>query len=171
VLPSPNMPTPTTALAYPGTCMFEGTNLSEGRGTTRPFELIGAPYVDHRWSAALEAAAHPGVAFREAYFAPTFSKWVGQTVGGVQLHVADAKHFDAIGTATLMIVTAKQLYPSDFAWRSDNWIDKLTGSTRFRTMVDAGASADEVVAAWRPELADFEKLRRAQLLYGNGSRS
>jgi uncharacterized protein YbbC (DUF1343 family) len=171
VLPSPNMPTPTTALAYPGTCMFEGTNLSEGRGTTRPFELIGAPYVDHRWSAALEAAATPGVAFREAYFAPTFSKWVGQTVGGVQLHIADAKQFDAVRTATLMIVTAKQLYPADFAWRPDNWIDKLTGSTRFRTMVDGGASASEVVAAWQPELADFEKLRRAQLLYGaHGSR-
>jgi uncharacterized protein YbbC (DUF1343 family) len=167
VLPSPNMPTPTTALAYPGTCMFEGTNLSEGRGTTRPFELIGAPYVDHRWSAALEAAATPGVQFREAYFAPTFSKWVGQTVGGVQLQIADAKHFDAVRTATLMIVTAKQLYPADFAWRSDNWIDKLTGSTRFRTMVDGGSSADEVVAAWQPELADFETLRRAQLLYGS----
>jgi uncharacterized protein YbbC (DUF1343 family) len=166
VLPSPNMPTPTTALAYPGTCMFEGTNLSEGRGTTKPFELIGAPYVDDRWSTRLQAAGLPGVQFREAYFAPTFSKWVGETVGGVQLHITDAKHFDAIRTATLMIVSAKQLYPADFAWRSDNWIDKLTGSTRFRTMVDAGASADEVVAAWQQELHDFEKLRRKQLLYG-----
>jgi uncharacterized protein YbbC (DUF1343 family) len=166
VLPSPNMPTPTTALAYPGTCMFEGTNLSEGRGTTRPFELIGAPYIDHRWADALQASRLAGVKFREAYFVPTFSKWVGETVGGVQLHITDPVGFDAVHTATAMIVTAKQIYPSDFAWRSDNWIDKLTGSSRFRTMVDDGASADEVAAAWQPELADFDALRQAHLLYG-----
>jgi uncharacterized protein YbbC (DUF1343 family) len=166
VLPSPNMPTPTTALVYPGTGMFEGTNLSEGRGTTRPFELIGAPYVDHKWADALRGTGLAGVQFREAYFAPTFSKWVGRTVGGVQLHVTDPSGFDAVRTATVMIVTAKMLYPQDFAWRSDNWIDKLTGSTRFRTMVDDGASTDEVVAAWQPELAEFEKVRGAHLLYG-----
>jgi uncharacterized protein YbbC (DUF1343 family) len=146
--------------------MFEGTNLSEGRGTTRPFELIGAPYVDHKWAHALRGTGLAGVQFREAYFAPTFSKWVGRTVGGVQLHVAGPSGFDAVRTATAMIVTAKRLYPQDFAWRSDNWIDKLTGSTRFRTMVDDGASTDEVVAAWQPELAEFEKVRGAHLLYG-----
>jgi uncharacterized protein YbbC (DUF1343 family) len=169
VLPSPNMPTPSTALVYPGTCMFEGTNLSEGRGTTRPFELIGAPYIDQRWTEALQGARLPGVAFREAYFVPTFSKWVGETVGGVQLHIEEAARVDAIRTATTMIVAAKRLYPQDFAWRSDNWIDKLTGSTRFRTMVDAGASAAEVSAAWQPELRDFERLRRAHLIYDRGS--
>jgi len=165
VLPSPNMPTPTTALAYPGTCMFEGTNLSEGRGTTRPFELIGAPYIDGRWADALQNAGLPGAEFREAYFTPTFSKWVNQAVGGVQLHIADPVPFDAIRVATTMIVAAKQIY-AGFAWRADNWIDKLTGSTRFRTTVDGGASADEVVAAWQDELGEFDRIRRAHLLYG-----
>jgi len=135
-----------------------------------PKKLLLDPAITRR-PGALEADAPPGAQFREAYFAPTFSKWVGETVGGVQLHIIDARHFDAVRTATLMIVTARQLYPSDFAWRTDNWIDKLTGSTRFRTMVDAGASADEIVAAWQPELADFEKLRHVQLLYGAHGRS
>ena len=165
VLPSPNMPTPTTALAYPGTCMFEGTNLSEGRGTTRPFELIGAPYIDRRWTDALQEARLPGAQFREAYFVPSFSKWATKTVGGVQLHIADPVPFDAIRVATEMIITAKRLYPGDFAWRADNWIDKLTGSTRFRTMVNDGASTNQVVAAWQDELGDFDEIRRAHLLY------
>ena len=160
------MPTADTALVYPGTCMFEGTNLSEGRGTTRPFELVGAPYVDERWAEALRDQGHPGVLVREAYFTPTFSKWVNEACGGVQLHVTDPSRFDALRTGTAMIVAAKQIYGSDFAWRSDNWIDKLTGSTRFRTMVDAGASADEVVAAWQDELAAFDATRRQHLLYG-----
>ena len=96
-MPSPNMPTPDTALVYPGTCMFEGTNLSEGRGTTRPFELIGAPYVDYRWA---ERARRPGTSraseFREAYFTPTFSKQAGTVCGGVQVHVTDPSTFDPI---------------------------------------------------------------------------
>jgi uncharacterized protein YbbC (DUF1343 family) len=166
VMPSPNMPTPDTALVYPGTCMFEGTNLSEGRGTTRPFELVGAPYADERWAQTLRGQSHPGVLVREAYFTPTFSKHVGKACAGVQLHVTDPSTFDPLRTATAMIVAARQVYGSSFAWRSDNWIDKLTGSTRFRTMVDAGASADEVVAAWQDDLAAFDDLRREHLLYG-----
>ncbi len=166
VLPSPNMPTPDTALVYPGTCMFEGTNLSEGRGTTRPFELVGAPYVDERWAQELRDQKHPGVLIREAYFTPTFSKHVNKSCAGVQLQVTDPSTFDALRTGTDMIVAAKRIYGSEFAWRSDNWIDKLTGSTRFRTMVDAGASTDEVVAAWQDELAAFDAKRREHLLYG-----
>ena len=166
VLPSPNMPTPDTALVYPGTCMFEGTNLSEGRGTTRPFELVGAPYVDERWADVLRDQGHPGVLLREAYFTPTFSKHVNTVCGGVQLQATDPTTFDAVRTGTAMIVAAKKIYGSAFAWRSDNWIDKLTGSTRFRTMVDAGATTDEVVGAWQDELAAFDATRRQYLLYG-----
>ena len=166
ILPSPNMPTPDTALVYPGTCMFEGTNLSEGRGTTRPFELVGAPYVDERWAEELRAQGHRGVLIREAYFTPTFSKHVNTACAGVQLQVTQPSSFDALRTGTAMIVAAKKIYGSAFAWRSDNWIDKLTGSTRFRTMVDAGASTDEVVAGWQDELAAFESKRREHLLYG-----
>jgi uncharacterized protein YbbC (DUF1343 family) len=164
VPPSPNMPTPETALVYSGTCLFEGTNLSEGRGTTRPFELLGAEGIDRRWAAAANALALPGVRFREAYFAPTFSKYQGRTIGGVQLHVHDRAAFDPVRTGIALLVTAKQVW-SGFAWRPDNWIDKLTGSTRVRTMIDAGADPDEVVAGWQEDLAAFRRTRRKYLLY------
>ncbi|MEV6722344.1 DUF1343 domain-containing protein [Streptomyces xanthochromogenes] len=164
VPPSPNMPTPDTALVYAGTCLFEGTNLSEGRGTTRPFELLGAEGIDGRWAAAVNRLALPGVRFREAYFAPTFSKFAGKTVGGVQLHVHDRELFDPVRTGIALLVTAKRVW-SGLAWRSDHWIDKLTGSALVRTMIDAGATADEVVAAWQPGLEAFRTVRRKHLMY------
>jgi uncharacterized protein YbbC (DUF1343 family) len=164
-LPSPNMPTPATALLYPGTCLFEGTVLSEGRGTTRPFEIIGAPNLDWRWADRLNGADLPGLRFREIYFSPTFSKWTGQVCGGVQVHITDERAVEAIRSAVTMIITAKQLYPGAFGWRPDNWIDKLTGSDRLRRMVDAGAGVDEVVGAWRDELAAFRRQREPYLLY------
>ncbi|MET8245327.1 DUF1343 domain-containing protein [Streptomyces sp. NPDC005202] len=165
VPPSPNMPTPDTALVYSGTCLFEGTNLSEGRGTTHPFELLGAEGIDGRWAAAANGLGLPGVHFREAYFAPTFSKFQGTTVGGVQIHVHDRAAYDPVRTGIALLVTARKIW-SGFTWRSDNWIDKLTGSTQVRTMIDAGAGTDEVVAGWREELAAFRKLRKEYLLYG-----
>ncbi|MFJ3619251.1 exo-beta-N-acetylmuramidase NamZ domain-containing protein [Streptomyces iakyrus] len=164
VPPSPNMPTPDTALVYSGTCLFEGTNLSEGRGTTRPFELLGAEGVDRRWAEAANELALPGVRFREAYFAPTFSKFQGKTVGGVQVHVYDRAAFDPVRTGIALLVTAKRVW-SGFAWRPDNWIDKLTGSARVRTMIDAGADTDEVVAGWQEDLAAFRRMRRRYLHY------
>ncbi|MGW0914304.1 exo-beta-N-acetylmuramidase NamZ family protein [Streptomyces sp. NPDC002784] len=164
VPPSPNMPTPDTALVYSGTCLFEGTNLSEGRGTTRPFELLGAEGIDRRWAAAANELGLPGVHFREAYFTPTFSKFQGKTVGGVQVHVHDRAAYDPVRTGIGLLVTAKRTFPG-FAWRPDNWIDKLTGSTQVRTAVDAGASTDEVVAGWQEELAAFRRMRKGYLLY------
>jgi uncharacterized protein YbbC (DUF1343 family) len=171
-LPSPNMPTPDTALVYPGTGMFEGVaTLSEGRGTTRPFELIGGPDFDYHWSDRLNAAGLPGVRFREAYFTPTFNKFTNVTCAGVEVKVTDRHAYDPIRTAVTMLVEARR-YPA-FAWRYDAgdpqrpyWIDKLSGSTRLRTMVDAGASATEVVGAWRDELAAFDARRRPYLMYG-----
>lgn len=164
VPPSPNMPTPDTALVYSGTCLFEGTNLSEGRGTTRPFELLGAEGIDRRWALAAEQLGLPGVHFREAYFAPTFSKFQGKTIGGVQIHVHDRAAYDPVRTGVALLVTAKKVW-SGFTWRSDNWIDKLTGSTLVRTMIDAGADTDEVVAGWQEELAAFRNVRRKYLAY------
>ncbi|WP_328497346.1 DUF1343 domain-containing protein [Streptomyces sp. NBC_00414] len=164
VPPSPNMPTPDTALVYSGTCLFEGTNLSEGRGTTRPFELLGAEGIDRRWAAEAGQLGLPGVHFREAYFAPTFSKFQGKTVGGVQIHVHDRAAYDPVRTGIALLITAKQVW-SGFAWRPDNWIDKLTGSTLVRTMIDAGATTDEVVAGWHDELAAFRRVRKEYLLY------
>ncbi|MCX4760848.1 DUF1343 domain-containing protein [Streptomyces sp. NBC_01275] len=165
VPPSPNMPTPATALVYAGTCLFEGTNLSEGRGTTLPFELLGAEGIDGRWAAAVGELGLPGVRFREAYFAPVFSKFQGRTVGGVQLHVHDRDAYDPVRTAVALLVTAKRVW-SGFAWRSDLWIDRLTGSSAVRTAIDAGAGVDDVVAGWREELAAFRQTRREYLLYG-----
>ncbi|CAL9580419.1 exo-beta-N-acetylmuramidase NamZ family protein [Streptomyces sp. enrichment culture] len=164
VPPSPNMPIPETALVYSGTCLFEGTNLSEGRGTTRPFELLGAEGVDGRWAEAANGLGLAGVRFREAYFAPVFSKFEGRTVGGVQLHVHDREAFDPVRTGIGLLITAKRVW-SGFAWRPDHWIDKLTGSARVRTMIDAGADTDEVVAGWQQDLAAFRRTRREYLLY------
>ncbi|MFF7205035.1 exo-beta-N-acetylmuramidase NamZ domain-containing protein [Streptomyces sp. NPDC008141] len=164
VPPSPNMPTPETALVYSGTCLFEGTNLSEGRGTTRPFELLGAEGIGRGWAEAANGLDLPGVRFREAYFAPTFSKFQGKTIGGVQLHVHDRESFDPVRTGIGLLVTAKRSW-SGFAWRPDNWIDKLTGSTKVRTLIDAGAGTDEVVGAWRGELAAFRAVRKKYLRY------
>ncbi|MFF5362404.1 exo-beta-N-acetylmuramidase NamZ domain-containing protein [Streptomyces scabiei] len=164
VPPSPNMPTPDTALVYAGTCLFEGTNLSEGRGTTRPFELLGAEGVDRRWAAAADELGLPGARFREAYFAPTFSKFQGKTVGGVQIHVHDRAAYDPVRTGIGLLVTAKRVW-SGFAWRPDHWIDRLTGSARVRTMIDAGADTAEVVAGWQEELAAFRRVRKEYLLY------
>ncbi len=164
VPPSPNMPTPDTALVYSGTCLFEGTNLSEGRGTTRPFELLGAEGVDGRWADAANRLALPGVRFREAYFAPTFSKFQGKTIGGVQIHVHDRDAYDPVRTGIALLVTARKVW-SGFAWRPDNWIDKLTGSTLVRTMIDAGADTDAVAAGWERELAAFRRVRREYLVY------
>ncbi|WP_129297161.1 exo-beta-N-acetylmuramidase NamZ family protein [Streptomyces lydicus] len=164
VPPSPNMPTPDTALVYSGTCLFEGTNLSEGRGTTRPFELLGADGIDRRWAAAATGLGLPGVHFREAYFAPTFSKFQGKTIGGVQLHVHDREAFDPVRTGIGLLVTAKRVW-SGFAWRPDNGIDRLTGSSTVRKMIDAGADPDEITAAWRAGLQRFRAVRRRYLRY------
>lgn len=174
VMPSPNMPTSDTALLYSGTCLFEATNMSEGRGTTRPFELIGAPYVDYRWAEALAAKNIPGIEFREAYFAPIASKNLGKVCGGVQLHISDPAAVESITAATHMMVEAKRLY-AEFDWRlgdtySGRWIDLLTGSTRFRDMLKAGAPASEIVGAWRQELSDWNRRRHEYLLYRSASR-
>lgn len=177
VMPSPNMPTPDTALVYPGTCMFEGVaSITEGRGTTRPFELIGglAEDFDYHWCDRLNARNLPGVVFREAYFSPTAAgqkpALLNKLCAGVEVRVVNRTVFDPIRTGVAMLVEAAK-YPA-FAWRRDSWdaerpywIDKLTGSPRLRTMIDAGADVDDVVGAWADELAEFERRRRPYLLY------
>lgn len=168
VLPSPNMPTVDTAIVYPGTALFEATALSEGRGTTRPFELIGAPGIDHRWAEALNARNLPGVRFREAYFTPTISKQANKVCGGVQVYVEDREAFDAITTGLAMIVTQRQEFP-EYGWRSQDgpsyWLDKLTGTDRARLVIDAGGDVDEIVAGWQDDLAEFRKKRKKYLIY------
>ncbi|HZE30463.1 MAG TPA: DUF1343 domain-containing protein [Actinoallomurus sp.] len=168
VMPSPNMPTLDTAIVYPGMGLFEALTITEGRGTTRPFEIVGAPFLDWHYVDALNALKLPGVRFREAYFAPTFSKWVNQNCAGVQVYVTDRRRYDSIRTAIAMIVTARQLYPKDFAWRESAapyWIDKLTGSDLVRKGVDGGSTTDQIVASWQGELARFRAQRSRYLLY------
>ncbi|WP_040162226.1 exo-beta-N-acetylmuramidase NamZ family protein [Nigerium massiliense] len=166
VLPSPNMPTTSTALLYPGTGLFEATNMSEGRGTTKPFEIIGAPYVDHRWAAELKKHRLPGVDFREAYFTPTFSKNANLVCGGVEVHITDPDRVNALAVAAHMFVDARKLYPAfdarGDAWR---WLGLLTGSNRFRDQLLAGASAEEIIAAWAGEERAWTARRRPYLLY------
>ncbi|WP_406105171.1 exo-beta-N-acetylmuramidase NamZ domain-containing protein [Micromonospora globbae] len=177
VMPSPNMPTPDTALVYPGTGLFEGVaSITEGRGTCRPFELIGglADDFDYHWCDRLNARELPGVEFREAYFTPTSAgqkpALLNKLCAGVEVKVVDRAAYDPIRTAVAMLVEARK-YPA-FAWRQDSWdaarpywVDKLTGSPRLRTMIDAGADVDDVVGAWADELAAFERRRRPYLLY------
>ncbi|UQI44375.1 DUF1343 domain-containing protein [Streptomyces sp. HU2014] len=164
VPPSPNMPTPDTALAYAGTCLFEGTNLSEGRGTTRPFELLGAEGIDHRWAEAANALGLPGVRFREAYAVPVFSKFQGRTIGGVQLHVYDRRVYDPVRTGVGLLVTAKRVW-GGFGWRADGWVDRVAGTDSVRRVVSAGGSVGEVVGAWGGGLAGFREVRGRYLLY------
>ncbi|MGH3711961.1 MAG: exo-beta-N-acetylmuramidase NamZ family protein [Micromonosporaceae bacterium] len=173
VQPSPNMPTPATALVYPGTAMFEGVaNISEGRGTTQPFEFVGAPdpILNYLWSDRVNAYGMEAVRFREAYFTPSFSKHTGKLCVGVEVKVVDRPAYDPIRTAVAMLVEAKR-YPQ-FQWRQDSWdpqrpfwIDKLSGSPRLRTMIDAGATVDDVVSAWSGELAAFKARRQPYLHY------
>jgi uncharacterized protein YbbC (DUF1343 family) len=174
VLPSPNMPTVDTAVVYPGMCLIEGTNLSEGRGTTRPFELAGAPWIDPRALAArLEGEGLPGVRFRPAWFRPTFQKFAGQDCGGVQLHVTDRAAFRPVRTGLAVLAVLRDLSGTRFAWRTEEYefvtdrpaIDLLFGSERERLALDAGTPWRDIAAAWEPEEAAFAEARREFLLY------
>jgi uncharacterized protein YbbC (DUF1343 family) len=162
---SPGMPALTTATVYPGTCLIEGTNLSEGRGTTLPFEQVGAPYIDG-WTLAeaLNSLGLPGVKFRPVRFEPTDSKWAGQVCGGVQLHVLDRAAFRPVTVGLHLIATLKGLYPDQFAWRLPHF-DRLMGTDQVRRQLDAGTPVQDIVAGWLPDLETFAPQRQKVLLY------
>lgn len=174
VLPSPNMPTVDTAVVYPGQCLFEGTNLSEGRGTTRPFEICGAPWVDGvALARRLTAEGLPGVFFRPVTYRPTFQKHAGRDCGGVQVHVTDRETFLPVRTGLAILLEMRRQDPGRFAWRTETYefvddpiaIDLLFGSDRERLAIEAGAGWREIAAAWEPEERAFEDRRRGALLY------
>jgi len=174
VMPSPNMPTLDTAFVYPGLCLVEGTNMSEGRGTTRPFEIVGAPYIDgYRLAEALERRQLPGVRFRPLSFFPTFHKFARRSCGGVQLHVTDRASFRPYRTGVALLHAVRQQAPRDFAWRTEPYefvshppaIDLLTGGDAVRTGIDAGRSYDELEAGFAPFEREFAEHRRPFLLY------
>lgn len=177
VLPSPNMPTRETALVYPGMCLLEGTNLSEARGTTRPFEVVGAPWLDAETAAdRANALGLPGVRFRPHVFRPTFHKFAGQDCGGVQLHVTDAGTFRPLETGLRLVKLLRDLEPSRFRWRTETYefrsdvpaVDLLAGTSRYRELVDAGESLDGWIATFPEDLARFAPARERSLLYRPG---
>jgi uncharacterized protein YbbC (DUF1343 family) len=174
VLPSPNIPTVDTAFVYPGGCLVEGTNLSEGRGTTRPFELVGAPWLDaHALERALDAERLPGAGFRATAFTPTFQKHQGALCHGVQVHVSDRERFPAFLTYLLLIHHARRQDPQRFAWRDPPYeyervrlpIDILCGTDRVRRAIEQGVSPKQLAGGFRKDAATFRRRRRTYLLY------
>lgn len=173
VIPSPNLPTFACAVVYPGTCLFEGTSLSEGRGTTLPFELLGAPWLDaDRLAADLNALDLPGIRWRPAAFTPWHGRiHVGVPCFGVQPHPTDHAIFRPVTSALHLIATARAQVPASFYWRepwaegSQRPIDLLSGTTRVREAFDAGVPVAEIVAGWEGDLARFRAERRPYLLY------
>jgi uncharacterized protein YbbC (DUF1343 family) len=173
VLPSPNMPTPDTALVYPGGCLFEATNLSEGRGTTRPFEIVGATFLDgYAWAEAVARDRLPGVRLRALSFRPTFHKFAGKSCGGVQLHVFDRQAFRPYRAGVALIAAAHRLAPESFGWRTEPYefvtehaaIDLLTGNDAVRKGIETGASVDEMMAGFASFEREFAELRRPALI-------
>jgi uncharacterized protein YbbC (DUF1343 family)/molybdopterin-guanine dinucleotide biosynthesis protein len=174
VLPSPNMPAPETAWVYPGGCLVEGTNLSEGRGTTRPFEFVGAPWLSADEAAdAANALGLRGVVFRPHVFRPTFQKHAGKTCGGVQAHVTDRGAFRPFEAYLRLLKVFHDLDPGRFRWRTETYeyrddvpaIDLLTGTARYRRLVGEGKSLDPWIESFEGDLRAFEPARRRSLLY------
>jgi uncharacterized protein YbbC (DUF1343 family) len=174
VLPSPNMPTPETALVYPGMCLLEGTNLSEGRGTTRPFELFGAPWLDgHRLAEDLARERLPGVLFRPASFVPTWDKHAAVRCHGVELHVADPARFRPFRTGLAAVLHARRQAPGRFAWRTEPYefvsgvpaFDLLCGSSREREGIERGATLAELARPVASEERAFSRRRARVLAY------
>ena len=174
VMPSPNMPTLDAATVFPGTVHCEGTQISEGRGTTRPFELVGAPYItSEEYAAQLNDAKLPGVYFRSCIFRPTFQKHAGIGCGGVQIHVTDRDQFEPVTTGLTMVKVAHDSYREDFRWKEPpyeyvfdrNPFDVIAGTSKIREAFEQGTTMSNMQEGWEPELATFKKLREAFLLY------
>lgn len=165
VIPSPNMPTLDTATVYPGQVFLEGTNLSEGRGTTRPFELFGAPWIDgHELSQRLNDLDLPGVKFREAWFAPIFSKFEGEICGGAQVHVINREEYKPMATTILIIKTIKDMYPKNFEFHAE-YFDKIMGTSFVRKALEEGEKVENIVARFADDVKNFAKTRKPCLLY------
>jgi uncharacterized protein YbbC (DUF1343 family) len=174
VIPSPNMPTLDTAIVYPGAVLVEGTTVSEGRGTTRPFELIGAPYADaYRLAEHLNALKLPGVHFRPHSFLPTFQKHAGEICHGVQIHALSRAEFRPVVAGVAVIKAVRDLYPRDFSWKEPPYeyvfdrlpFDVIAGGARLRAQIEGGAGVDEIAESWRAGEVDFAERRRPHILY------
>ncbi|MFM9064059.1 MAG: exo-beta-N-acetylmuramidase NamZ domain-containing protein, partial [Pirellula sp.] len=174
VMPSPNMPTLDTAIVYPGQCLLEGTNLSEGRGTTRPFEISGAPWIDAiELARTMQAMELPGVAFRPVWFRPTFQKHAGVDCSGVQIHVVDRKRFTPVRTSLALLIAMRNQDPERFAWRTETYefvsdpiaIDLLFGSSQERLAIEQGAHWEQIAAGWTSQEEEFAAMSPEGWLY------
>lgn len=174
VLPSPNIPDVDTCVAFPATVHVEGTELSEGRGTTLPFFLNGAPYIDpYAWATELRKFDFPGVTFREAYFRPTFAEFNGETCGGVQIHITNREIFTPVIVGIAMVKTAFDMYPEKFQWRQNayeyvfdkNPMDVVCGTDKTRKAIEHGILLQEIENSWAEGLAKFKKVREPFLIY------
>jgi uncharacterized protein YbbC (DUF1343 family) len=174
VMPSPNMPTLDTAVVYPGSVLFEGTNMSEGRGTTRPFEIVGAPRVmAERFADGMNGAGLPGVRFRPVVFEPTFQKHARTACGGCQMHVLDRPAFRPVETGVALLAAFRAADPQSFRWcdppyeyeREKRPIDILAGSSELREQIEGGVSAREIARSWKPGVDAFSKTRDRFLMY------
>ena len=174
VQPSPNLPTLDSATVYPGSVLIEGTNLSEGRGTTRPFELIGAPYINSRsYAEKLNALNLPGVLFRPVSFQPTFQKWAGEMCGGIQLHVNNRESFEPYLAGIALMSVARELAPESFEWRTPPYeyeyeklpIEILCGNYDLPKQIWNRDSLNEIREGWQEDVSEFLRRRSPYLLY------
>jgi len=174
VMPSPNIPTVDSATAFPGTVHFEGTQISEGRGTTRPFELIGAPYINpQEYARSLNDLSLPGVFFRSCIFRPTFQKHAGISCGGVQLHVIERSEFEPVITGVAMVKVAYDLYGDEFRWKEPpyeyvydrNPFDVIAGTSSVREAIETGSTIEDIQRNWSEGLQAFQTVRDRYLLY------
>jgi len=174
VMPSPNIPTVDTAAVFPGGVMIEGTNVSEGRGTTRPFEIIGAPFIGPSELIDQLRTNHlPGVVFRPLHFQPTFHKFAGELCGGLQIHVTERQSFKPVITCVAIISAIRRLYPDYFEWKQPPYeyvydklpFDVIGGGSKLREQIEAGIAVPEIEKSWRTGLNEFAERRREYLMY------
>jgi uncharacterized protein YbbC (DUF1343 family) len=165
IKPSPNMPDLQTATVYPGLCLLEGTNVSEGRGTNKPFRQFGAPWIDaKRLTERLNTMHLPGVRFESTRFTPTSSKYQGRTCNGIRIVIADRDIFEPYYAGVKIVDAIFRLYPDDFQWRAGHF-DRLCGSPAIRNAITSGSSLYELRDKWRAELTSFKKIRDKYLVY------
>jgi len=174
IVPSPNIPTFLSALVFPGSVYFEGTNISEGRGTTHPFEWVGAPYIlPDKLAAVMNEKRLPGVYFRPIYFQPTYQKWKDEVCGGVQIHVTDNAKINGFRTGIHLLSAIASLFSHSFAWKKPPYeyehtrmpIDLIAGTATLRDLVEGGSPIKELEEKALEDVADFKKLRKPYLLY------
>jgi uncharacterized protein YbbC (DUF1343 family) len=173
-MPSPNIPIPDSTIVFPATVYFEGTQISEGRGTTRPFEIVGAPFIDSdELTEALEQLELPGVKFRSINFKPTFQKHGNTVCGGVFVHVLDREAFEPVITGIAIVKTIYDLYTNDFKWKNPpyeyvydlNPFDVISGTAKIRNFIETEADLNTIKQSWEKDVKDFQALREKYFLY------